>query len=119
MKFFFFIYWVISFKGQAYIKSKGVIPVDGMEEENMQTITINKTIDIQDEQLATYQKIAENVPQILSSYEDIEYLIPTGTAIQNARTSYLGNNLTRDGHHLSYHEGRYIASLTLINKLST
>ena len=71
----------------------------------------------QDEQLATYQKIAENVPQILSSYEDIEYLIPTGTAIQNARTSYLGNNLTRDGHHLSYHEGRYIASLTLINKL--
>lgn len=38
--------------------------------------------------------------------------IPAGTAIQNARTSHLGTDLTRDGYHLSKPVGRYIASCT-------
>ncbi len=48
-------------------------------------------------------------------------VLPTGTAIQNARTSFLGvkgDILNRDGHHLSYSIGRYIASLTVFAKLS-
>ena len=39
-------------------------------------------------------------------------LFPVGTAVQNARTSYLGDTLTRDGFHLSIPYGRYIAALT-------
>lgn len=42
----------------------------------------------------------------------VEFVIPTGTAVQNARTSYLGDTLHRDSKHLSYGIGRYIASMT-------
>lgn len=38
---------------------------------------------------------------------DIDGLLACGTAIQNARTSYVGDNLTRDGYHLSP-LGRYL-----------
>lgn len=46
--------------------------------------------------------------------KDISVIIPTGTAIQNARCSSLNDNgqLTRDSHHLSYGKGRYIAAAT-------
>ena len=37
-------------------------------------------------------------------------IIPSGTAIQNARTSTLGNDLTRDGFHLNLTIGRYIVA---------
>lgn len=52
---------------------------------------------------ATYQE----VPKV-----GIKLIIPSGTAIQNARTSFLGNDLTRDGFHLSKPLGRYIAACT-------
>lgn len=39
-------------------------------------------------------------------------VIPSGTAIQNARKTYLGDTLTRDGFHLSYGLGRYLAAAT-------
>ncbi len=39
-------------------------------------------------------------------------LIPAGTAIQNARTSLVGDNFTRDGYHLSIPFGRYVAAAT-------
>lgn len=41
-----------------------------------------------------------------------DILVPAGTAIQNARTSFIGDNLCRDGYHLNLHIGRYIASCT-------
>ena len=47
----------------------------------------------------------------------IDLLIPTGTAIENARTSHIGL-LTRDGYHLSLDKGRYIAALTLVSTLA-
>ena len=37
-------------------------------------------------------------------------LVPTGTAIQNARTSFIGDNMCRDGYHLNLYIGRYTAS---------
>lgn len=42
----------------------------------------------------------------------INAVIPSGTAIQNARRTKLGDDLTRDGFHLDYRIGRYIASAT-------
>ncbi|MFA4869979.1 MAG: DUF4886 domain-containing protein [Pedobacter sp.] len=41
-----------------------------------------------------------------------DVLVPCGTAIQNARTSFIGDNLCRDGYHLNLDIGRYIASCT-------
>ena len=42
----------------------------------------------------------------------IRTFIPSGTAVQNARGTALGDDLTRDGFHLSYGIGRYIAAAT-------
>lgn len=39
-------------------------------------------------------------------------LVPAGTAIQNARTSFIGDNMCRDGYHLDLNVGRYTASCT-------
>ncbi|MBR5564018.1 MAG: DUF4886 domain-containing protein [Bacteroidales bacterium] len=38
-------------------------------------------------------------------------VIPNGTAVQNMRTSFVGDNLTRDGYHMSYDKGRYLTAL--------
>lgn len=42
----------------------------------------------------------------------IETVIPTGTAIQNCRSTYIGQNMNRDGYHLNYNYGRYVAGLS-------
>lgn len=47
-----------------------------------------------------------------------ETIIPCVSAIQNLRTSYLADQLTRDGYHLSYDIGRYTAALTWFCVLS-
>ena len=43
---------------------------------------------------------------------------PTGTTIQNLRTSYIGDNLTVDGYHLSIDKGRFAAALTWFSKIT-
>ncbi len=51
--------------------------------------------------------------------KDFAAIIPNGTAIQNARTSFIGDNLTRDEYdHLSHDAGRYIAALGLVGTLT-
>lgn len=42
----------------------------------------------------------------------IHTVIPAGTAIQNARTSVIGDTMNRDGYHLQLTYGRYTAALT-------
>ncbi len=55
--------------------------------------------------------------------EDAEYAadfdgwFPVGTAIQNARATALGDNLTRDGYHLSLQAGRLTAAMTVLKVL--
>lgn len=64
------------------------------------------------DQLKMYNAIVAAVDEVIPQIKDIELIIPSGTAIQNARTSILGDDLTRDGHHLSRPHGRYVASCT-------
>ncbi len=68
----------------------------------------------------TYQKnqmtmynmiISANKNKILTNGSFYK-IIPSGTAVQNTRTSFIGDTLTRDGYHLSNNIGRYIAALT-------
>ena len=47
-----------------------------------------------------------------------EFVSPVGTAIQNARTSALGDTLNRDGTHLDYGVGRYTAALTFAGAIT-
>ncbi len=49
---------------------------------------------------------------------DIDIIIPVGTAIQNGRTSYLGDTFNRDDRHLEKTYGRYTASCTWFEKLT-
>ena len=51
--------------------------------------------------------VAQETPKV-----GISLVIPAGVAIQNARTSILGDDLTRDGYHLSKPQGRYVAACT-------
>lgn len=48
----------------------------------------------------------------------IKKIIPTGTALQDARTTKLGNDLTRDGFHMSKGFGRYLAACTWFETLT-
>ena len=67
-------------------------------------------------QTAMYNAIVNTVKsQIID--KGFAFVIPNGTAIQNARTSFIGDSLTRDGFHLSYDVGRFIAGLTLVRTL--
>ena len=43
---------------------------------------------------------------------DVKIIVPCGTAIQNARTTPLGECITRDGYHLHKTYGRYVAACT-------
>ncbi|MDE6174890.1 MAG: DUF4886 domain-containing protein, partial [Duncaniella sp.] len=47
----------------------------------------------------------------------IKTIVPAGTAIQNARTSYIGDNLNRDGYHLDLGIGRFTAACAWYEKL--
>ncbi len=63
------------------------------------------------DQMEMYTKIVEAV-SAAKGFADINMVIPSGTAIQNGRTSYIGDRFTRDGYHLSLTVGRFTAAST-------
>ena len=61
----------------------------------------------------------EHYGQIIGQYltqvktkSQIEHLIPAGTAVQNLRSSYIGDTITTDGIHVNEKHGMYITALT-------
>lgn len=69
------------------------------------------------DQQTMYAAIVEAVQQAVREH-GIGTVIPSGTAIQNARTSYLGDSFNRDGYHLETTYGRYTAACTWFETLS-
>ena len=69
------------------------------------------------DQMTMYNCIAAATNKAIEAHPELDYLIPTGTAIQNARTTSLGNDLTRDGIHLSEDIGRSIAAYSWLATL--
>ena len=69
-------------------------------------------------QLTMYQMIVDRVKEQILTRDTISMVIPSGTAIQNLRTSYVGDYVTRDGYHLDYGFGRYTAALTWFSVLT-
>ena len=69
-------------------------------------------------QIRMYSEQQNVYKTIIEPNEKIYKLIPTGTAIQNARSSYLGDGLSRDLSHLTYDLGRYIAAMSFVVTLS-
>lgn len=62
-------------------------------------------------QQTMYQAIVDAVNQAKKNHSEISFIVPSGTAIQNGRTSFIGDNFNRDGYHLDYGMGRYTAAV--------
>lgn len=61
------------------------------------------------DQLTMYEAIVETVDRA-KELANISFVVPTGTAIQNGRTSVIGDRFDRDGYHLDLGIGRYTAA---------
>ncbi len=68
-------------------------------------------------QRTMYEAIVDCTRKLLKD-NDFDLLIPSGTAIQNARTSYFGDSFNRDGYHLNINVGRYTAACTWYEAIS-
>lgn len=68
------------------------------------------------DQQTMHRSIVDAVSKV-SKKTGIKIVIPSGTAIQNARTTPLKDVITRDGYHLDKTFGRYIASCTWYEKI--
>ena len=69
------------------------------------------------DQMAMYNSIVNCVQEKVVPRTDFCAIIPSGTAIQNARTSYFGDTLTKDTYHLN-NLGRVIAGYTMYATLT-
>lgn len=67
-------------------------------------------------QMGMYRAIVETTRRAAERI-GAEFVIPAGTAIQNGRTSLLGDTFCRDGYHLELTYGRYTAACTWFEKL--
>lgn len=64
-----------------------------------------------------FEAICDITQRMVGNVDGIDRIVPTGTAVQNARTTALKDGITRDGYHLSYDLGRYLAGMVLLKSL--
>lgn len=70
------------------------------------------------DQMTMYNAIMNSVQQAMTDNNQLKGVIPSGTAIQNARTTFLGDTFNRDGYHLETTYGRYTAACTWFESLT-
>lgn len=63
------------------------------------------------DQMKMYKAIVNAVQTKVVPTKLYEHIIPCGTAVQNLRTSFIGDNITRDGYHMSYNIGRMTTAM--------
>ena len=68
------------------------------------------------DQQTMYDAIMQTVKQV-SKNTKIKMVIPSGTAVQNARTTILKDEITRDGYHMHKVNGRYTVACTWYEKI--
>ncbi len=68
-------------------------------------------------QTEMYESIVNCVKEKIVPNDKFDFIVPAGTAIQNARTSYLGDTFTADGYHLE-DLGEFIAGMTLVLEIT-
>ncbi len=70
------------------------------------------------DQMDQYNKIIDCATRAaIQSGIGEENIIPGGTAVQNGRTSYIGDDYNRDGYHMNLSHGRYTVALTWYEKI--
>lgn len=67
-----------------------------------------------------YQGILNAVQEKIVPNKNFSAIIPNGTAVQNARTSFIGEKITRDleGDHMTLDFGRYLTALTFVKTIA-
>lgn len=68
------------------------------------------------DQMKMYEAII-NTTKRIAEENNIDIIVPSGTAVQNGRTSALGDSFCRDEFHLNMTYGRYTAACTWFEKL--
>ena len=71
-----------------------------------------KFVYYNNDQMFMYESIVDATKRAMEAHPELDFLIPTGTAIQNLRTSFVGDNLNRDGAHLTVDLGRATAAFS-------
>lgn len=66
------------------------------------------------DQETMYNAIIDSVKQKVFPLEKITRVIPNGTTVQNIRSSYWGDTITRDGVHMSLPYGRILTGITIV-----
>ncbi|MDR1585222.1 MAG: DUF4886 domain-containing protein [Prevotellaceae bacterium] len=106
----------------AYVKQKALNPKVTYMLHRTWAYAQNSThkgfANYNNKQLTMYRAIVKTTNKVKKSTKDIAFIIPSGTAIQNARTSALGDNFCRDGFHLDLKIGRYVAACTWFEKIT-
>ena len=70
------------------------------------------------DQMVMYNGIVNAVKTKVLTRDDVSMLIPSGTAVQNLRTSFIGDTVTRDGYHMSYDIGRLVTAMMWARQIS-
>ena len=65
------------------------------------------------DQMTMFNAIVDATTQVMHDHPDLEFMVPCGTAIQNLRSSYVGDNVNRDGGHLDLSFGRLTTAYTV------
>ena len=65
-----------------------------------------------------YDSICQAVQYATAMHPELSFVVPSGTAIQNARTTWLGDNMNRDGYHLDLKMGRYTAACAWLETIT-
>lgn len=68
------------------------------QSDSKQDVFVN---DFKADQMLMYNALVKVTNDLIVPRQDIAAIVPTGTAIQNARTSYFKDNLTADTYHLN------------------
>ena len=64
------------------------------------------------DQMTMYNAILAAKDEKVLAHDEFAGVIPSGTTVQNLRTSFLGDTITRDGYHMGWVLGRYAVGLT-------
>ena len=69
-------------------------------------------------QTTMYNAIVTAVTNKIQTNSNFDRIIPSGTAVQNMRSSVVGDTLTRDGYHMSYDLGRFLVGLMFVKSIT-
>ncbi len=103
-----------------YIKSKATNPNAKFIFHQTWAYAPNSTHDgfanYGNDQMTMYNAIVGATSKVQDQF-GFDLVVPSGTAIQNGRTSVLGEQFTRDGYHLDENLGKYTAAATWFEAL--